>query len=98
MAFIAARMSILRGRPPGRADGISGSSCAHSVSRRSLGFVRCDDDLAFIDFGRRLAAEGDSVIANRCALVESPIGDGAMPTVTPLTLSSQTKATLFGIM
>src|SRR6266540_5897805 len=38
MAFIAARMSVLRGRPPGDALGISGSSRAHSASRRSLGY------------------------------------------------------------
>jgi hypothetical protein len=30
--------------------------------------------------------------------VGSPVGVGEAPTVTPLTLSSQTKATLFGIM
>jgi hypothetical protein len=35
MAFIAARMSVLRGRPPGVAPGISGSSRVHSASRRS---------------------------------------------------------------
>jgi hypothetical protein len=37
MAFIAARMSVLRGRPPGSAAGINGSSRAHSASVRSLG-------------------------------------------------------------
>ena len=31
MAFIAARMSVLRGRPPGRAGRIVGSSRAHSA-------------------------------------------------------------------
>ena len=34
---MAARMSVLRGRPPGDAAGISGSSRAHSASVRSLG-------------------------------------------------------------
>jgi len=29
MAFIAARISVLRGRPPGEAGGISGASRAH---------------------------------------------------------------------
>jgi hypothetical protein len=38
MAFIAARMSVLRGCPPGVALGISGSSRAHSTSLRSLGY------------------------------------------------------------
>ena len=35
MAFIAARMSVLRGRPPGEASGISGSSRAtlHPLDR-----------------------------------------------------------------
>src|ERR1700756_4711847 len=37
MAFIAARISVLRGRPPGSAEGINGSSRAHSTSVRSLG-------------------------------------------------------------
>src|SRR5687768_18396306 len=37
MAFIAARMSVLRGRPPGSAAGINGASRAHSASVRSLG-------------------------------------------------------------
>jgi hypothetical protein len=33
MAFIAARMSVARGHPPGEAGGISGSSRAHSTSQ-----------------------------------------------------------------
>ena len=36
-AFIAARMSVVRGRPPAFAGGINGPSRAHSASVRSLG-------------------------------------------------------------
>ena len=36
-AFIAARVSVLRSRPTGTADGINSASRAHSTSRRSLG-------------------------------------------------------------
>jgi len=36
-AFIAARVSVLCNRRPGRADGISGASRTPSTSRRSLG-------------------------------------------------------------
>jgi len=39
MAFIAARMSVLRGRPLGDASGISGYGRAHSASLRSLGYA-----------------------------------------------------------
>ena len=37
IAFIAERMSVLRGRPPGVASGIKGSSTPHSESVRLLG-------------------------------------------------------------
>jgi hypothetical protein len=37
-AFIAARMSVLRGRPPGVAGGISRARRAHWSSLRSLGY------------------------------------------------------------
>jgi hypothetical protein len=37
MEFIAARMSVLRGLPPGDPSGISGASRAHFASLRSLG-------------------------------------------------------------
>ena len=37
IAFIAERMSVLRGRPPGLAGGINGARRSHSPSLRSLG-------------------------------------------------------------
>ena len=38
IAFMAERMSVLRGRPPGLDAGISGDNRAHSSSVRSLGY------------------------------------------------------------
>src|SRR5204862_5024097 len=62
--------------------------------------LRRDDNLALIHCGRRLAAEGNSVIAND---VDAhwwgrPVGVGPVPTVTTLTLSSPRKATPFRII
>lgn len=39
MVFVDARVSLLRGRPPRWADGISGSTRAHSAACRSLGYL-----------------------------------------------------------
>src|ERR1700739_2967754 len=62
--------------------------------------ARGDDHLALIRCGRRLAAQPDSVIADYVnahgwVLLIDP---AAAPPVTPLTLSSPTKATLFRII
>jgi hypothetical protein len=37
--FITARISLRRLPPPGFAGGMSGSTCAHSSSVRSLGYL-----------------------------------------------------------
>jgi hypothetical protein len=62
--------------------------------------IRSDGNLAFIECGRRLATQRDSVIADDVnahgwVLLMDP---AAVPPVTPLTLSSPTKATLFRII
>src|SRR6516165_3081642 len=62
--------------------------------------VRRDGNLAVIDCGRRLAAQRDSIIANDVdahgwVLLVDP---AAVAAVTPLTLSSLSKATLFRII
>jgi Zinc-binding dehydrogenase len=62
--------------------------------------IRSDGNLAVIECGRRLATQRDSVVADDVnahgwVLLIDP---AAVPPVTPLTLSSPTKATLFRII
>src|SRR6202030_2441153 len=62
--------------------------------------IRCNGNLAVIDCRRRLAAQRDSVVpdyvdAHEWVLLIDP---AAVPPVTPLTLSSPTKATPFPII
>src|SRR5438128_11770049 len=41
MALSTARISVLRGRPPGLAGGINGSISCHWASVKSLGYPEC---------------------------------------------------------
>src|SRR5258708_199935 len=63
---MTARMSVRRLPPPGFAGGINGSTCAHSSSVRSLGYLR----RSRLYFGRFSCVHIGGLSANQPAFIE----------------------------